>query len=264
MIWSVSFVVDANLGESGEPGARSFSVVWAGQVLSHAWKRGNTVAVRLELGELGVRGLSLALGNLVGVLDVLEEDKIGDADLRAEQELSVVSQKLSGPRSETSQRLLVEGCSGSSFGEDKLDEVHNALITNGIQLHDLSLFREIGAEQLRLELVADVSVNRERLGHVDITVDDEGQVGEINGLAALESCPLIAAHLEVLLFPISTGVGEKVARDVTPVNASERPVGELDFVTSLSLNLGIWKISDTCRLAICATAHLSLIYLLCN
>ena len=180
MIWSVSFVVDANLGEGWEPGARSLGVVRAGQVLGHAWKRGNAVAVRLKLGELGVRGLSLALGNLVGVLDVLEEDKIGDADLRAEQELSVVSQKLSGPRSETSQGLLVEGFSGSSFGEDKLDEVHNALVTNGVQLHDLSLFREVGAEQLWLELVADVSVDCKRLGHVDITVDDEGQVGEIN------------------------------------------------------------------------------------
>ena len=84
MIWSVSFVVDANLGEGWEPGARSFSVVWAGQVLSHAWKRGNAVAVRLKLGELSVRGLSLALGNLVGVLDVLEKNKISDAHLRTE------------------------------------------------------------------------------------------------------------------------------------------------------------------------------------
>ena len=84
MIWRVSFVVDANLGESREPGARSFGVVWAGPVLSHTWKRGNAVAVRLELGELGVRGISLALGNLVGVLNVLEENKISDADLRAE------------------------------------------------------------------------------------------------------------------------------------------------------------------------------------
>ena len=172
---------------------------------------------------------------------------------------------MSGPRSETGQGLLVESCSSSSFGKDELNEVHNALVANGIKLHHPSLFRQVGAKQLRLELTADVSVDRERLSHIDITIDDEGQVGEVNGLAALESAPLVAAHFEVLLFPLSSGVGEQVASDVTPVDASRRLVAELDYFITASLLLS-WslkildlRITDTSHLRLRATTHFPLV-----
>ena len=75
-------------------------------------------------------------------------------------------------------------------------------------------------------------MNSDCLGHIDIAINDEGQVGPVNSATALECVPFFLTNNEALLFPLSSGVGEEVASAVSSVDASELPVSKLDFITS--------------------------------
>ena len=229
---SVSWVVDRNLSEAWEKDSSSFRVMGAAQVLRQAGQCSHTVAVRLELGEFSVGRLGRTLGHLVDVLDGLEEDEVDEAHISAKQELSVIVEQICGSCFESLESLFNELFLIRALRKYDLCPVHDALVADGVQLHDSCLIRERGAEQLWLELSSDVSMDRKSLSHIDAAIDDEGQIGKINGAAVLEFSPVCSSHFEVLLLPIGSTVGEQVATDVSSVKTSELPVAKFDFVTS--------------------------------
>ena len=162
----------------------------AGQVLRQAGQCSHAVAVRLELGEFSVGRLGRALGHLVDVLDCLEEHEVGEANISAKQELSVIVEQICGSCFESFEGLCNELFLIRALRKYDLCPVHDALVADRVQLHDSGLIRERSAEQLWLELSSEVSMDRKSLSHIDAAIDDKGQIGEINGAAVLESSPV--------------------------------------------------------------------------
>ena len=232
LFWSYSEVVDGNLCEAWEPDACHLSVLRASQVLSKTGKCGHAVVERLKLGEFRESRHILTLCDLLGVIDLFEKEEVGQAGIRTCHELSVIGENFSTTCFESTKGLLAELLSRRFGNEDELDKVHHFVLEDVVELRDLGLFGGCVAEQLWLELVANVPLNCDSLSHVDITINEEGQVGEINGSSSLDSGPFFAAHGEHLVLPLSSAVSEQVARTVSSVKTSEFPVTKLDFVTS--------------------------------
>ena len=136
---------------------RSGLVLIRGQVLAQAGQASHALAVCLKLGVPRVGLLLQVLGQVVGVLDLLEQDEVRNAGAVSRQELTVVVEQVA-ERGQALHELRCHAGPVVTLAEAHLDGVNEVLIANLVQLNGSGSLLGRAAEEFWLVLLCDVEL----------------------------------------------------------------------------------------------------------